>query len=409
MLRNIFHPRWFIIVLLLIELCIAVEVLLNPGKIINATVLVDMQRAYFFLNNVVISHEIPQWLPHVNQGVPVDLSMLLKMPMMQGVYFIAAPLVKAFNFIDLYMIAIVVDHLMLVVGCWCWSMYLLKHLWARYCVTLTVLLVSLNCFQLANVFHCYAALPLVLYFLYQCLGRKPILKVLLGGISLIVIVSFSVIPFVHQSYKTKNQGTALVRADFNFKENLFQMRRGVNQELNNKEGYLGALSTPVWQSRIADKVMMFSHIARCPDEDTVRFFLMHGDYRGYFPFMIDPNARMAESCLNNLTADYRMNAYLDIFRFSANHVVLSVNSNSDGWLTYADYWHPNWVARVDSKAVPVTQANLFYKSIPVSKGIHVVEFNFEHRWQMIAQWGLAYSALLCLLLLIGIIFKLLRD
>jgi hypothetical protein len=92
-----------------------------------------------------------------------------------------------------------------------------------------------------------------------------------------------------------------------------------------------------------------------------------------------------------------------LLRQTYNVVDLVVGAGQGGrWLTYADGWHPAWIAHVDGQPQPVARANVGFKAVWVEPGIHRVTLEFENRaffWKYCALaalmmgafiWGLAY-------------------
>ncbi len=65
--------------------------------------------------------------------------------------------------------------------------------------------------------------------------------------------------------------------------------------------------------------------------------------------------------------------------FSANRLSLEVEvGEKDGaWLYYADAFHPGWKAYVNGAGVPVAQANIAFKAIPLGPGNNSVELVFR--------------------------------
>jgi hypothetical protein len=63
--------------------------------------------------------------------------------------------------------------------------------------------------------------------------------------------------------------------------------------------------------------------------------------------------------------------------FSANRLVVAIDQEEpDGWLYYADAFHPGWRAFIDQIPVPVSLAREAFKAVPVPPGQHKVEFVF---------------------------------
>ncbi|MBX9877756.1 MAG: YfhO family protein [Candidatus Obscuribacterales bacterium] len=62
---------------------------------------------------------------------------------------------------------------------------------------------------------------------------------------------------------------------------------------------------------------------------------------------------------------------------SANRVQLEVSSSSPGLLVLTDHFYPGWIAKVDSKQIPIFRANGLLRGVFVPEGKHAVEFLYE--------------------------------
>jgi uncharacterized membrane protein YfhO len=64
--------------------------------------------------------------------------------------------------------------------------------------------------------------------------------------------------------------------------------------------------------------------------------------------------------------------------FSNNHISMQVAVDSPAaWLYYADAYHPDWRAYVDTVRVEIVEANYAFKALQLPKGDHVVELRFD--------------------------------
>lgn len=59
------------------------------------------------------------------------------------------------------------------------------------------------------------------------------------------------------------------------------------------------------------------------------------------------------------------------------HVSVSVNVKSPGWVVLADHWYPGWHALVDGVAQPIYKANAESRAVYIPAGAHLIEFNFQ--------------------------------
>ncbi len=85
--------------------------------------------------------------------------------------------------------------------------------------------------------------------------------------------------------------------------------------------------------------------------------------------------------------------------FSADKVVVESDAPSDGFLYYADAWHPGWSVRVDGAPAPLVRANDAYKGVFLPAGRHQVTFRFDPLlfrrglWVLYAMHGIAFALL----------------
>lgn len=62
---------------------------------------------------------------------------------------------------------------------------------------------------------------------------------------------------------------------------------------------------------------------------------------------------------------------------SANRLELEVSSSMPGLLVLTDHFYPGWIAKLDSKNVPILRANGLLRGVFVPEGKHVIEFAYE--------------------------------
>jgi uncharacterized membrane protein YfhO len=62
--------------------------------------------------------------------------------------------------------------------------------------------------------------------------------------------------------------------------------------------------------------------------------------------------------------------------YEANKVVLSSESDSDGFLYASDTYYPGWRAYVDGRETKIYRANLAFRAVEVPKGRHIVVFRY---------------------------------
>ena len=70
-------------------------------------------------------------------------------------------------------------------------------------------------------------------------------------------------------------------------------------------------------------------------------------------------------------------APVEILRYSANSVALSVLAPSDGYVVLCDAYYPKWRASVNGERVNVLRANCTVRAVPVTGGENSVEFVYD--------------------------------
>jgi hypothetical protein len=81
---------------------------------------------------------------------------------------------------------------------------------------------------------------------------------------------------------------------------------------------------------------------------------------------------------------------VQIAELRAERVRLEVESSAAGLVVLADAWDPGWRAWVDGRPVPVLQANVAFRAVPVPGGPHVVEMRYRPTAVLV---GLALSGI----------------
>ena len=99
---------------------------------------------------------------------------------------------------------------------------------------------------------------------------------------------------------------------------------------------------------------------------------------------------------------------IEISSHSANHVTIRVTDAGfpDGWLVYADAYHPGWNAFVEGVAVPVWRADVGVKAVRLPSGATTVEFRFGNPLRRFITWviGLGGAGLI-----VAVVALALRD
>lgn len=66
-----------------------------------------------------------------------------------------------------------------------------------------------------------------------------------------------------------------------------------------------------------------------------------------------------------------------IVEYGHGRIEFAVNSDTPTNLVLNDVWHPWWFATVDGADVPIVQANIMFRAVPVPAGTHVVRMEFK--------------------------------
>ena len=74
------------------------------------------------------------------------------------------------------------------------------------------------------------------------------------------------------------------------------------------------------------------------------------------------------------------------------HLAISAVLKEDGYLILSDHFYPGWRVTVDSFPATVARANGFMRAVKLSKGAHLVEFDYKPRSLMLG-FVLALSSL----------------
>lgn len=87
----------------------------------------------------------------------------------------------------------------------------------------------------------------------------------------------------------------------------------------------------------------------------------------------------------------------------SEHVAVSVNLDSPGFVVLNDHFYPGWQAQVDGVPVKVYRANGIMRAVYVPKGAHLVAFDYKPKSLslslMVSGFALSILALICLVLL----------
>jgi hypothetical protein len=83
-----------------------------------------------------------------------------------------------------------------------------------------------------------------------------------------------------------------------------------------------------------------------------------------------------------------------IARYTAEQVVLTVESSAAGYLLLTDAWYPGWEARVNGSPVPVARADVMFRAVPVPAGTSEVVFDYRPSWLgLLPLWGVLWAGM----------------
>ncbi|HEC70166.1 MAG TPA: hypothetical protein ENI31_07795 [Candidatus Omnitrophica bacterium] len=171
---------WFIL-LVFVELCFSLFLTFThriPG---GHDTFQYFSLQYYFLNNVVNSGQIPQWIPFMTHGTVANFWYFLQAGLFQNILLNSPPLFKNINFLVFFNLGIFIDKLILLVGVWLLAKRFFSSLFTVFFVTLTSLASSVWVSQIWWNFHLYYVLPLILYLLHTFLDKKRWIYLFLAG------------------------------------------------------------------------------------------------------------------------------------------------------------------------------------------------------------------------------------
>ena len=128
----------------------------------------DFTLKYYFLNSVVTSGEIPQWMPFMTHGTVANWWYFVQGGILQNFFLLAGKLIPQHaNFLPYYYLTIFFDQLLLLVGVWLLSGEWYKSILSRFLVTSAAIGSCIWFQQPWFNFHLYFALPLIIYLYHR--------------------------------------------------------------------------------------------------------------------------------------------------------------------------------------------------------------------------------------------------
>jgi len=68
---------------------------------------------------------------------------------------------------------------------------------------------------------------------------------------------------------------------------------------------------------------------------------------------------------------------VEIINYQPEKIVLKADLQNNGWLFLSEVFYPGWQAFVDKEKTKIYRANYLFRSLPISAGIHQIEFVFK--------------------------------
>src|SRR6185295_7361422 len=126
-----------------------------------------------------------------------------------------------------------------------------------------------------------------------------------------------------------------------------------------------------------DKLQVFRRAVRAGSDRAVSGLLNRPEFRGDVLLLASPGP---DAEPGSVSGNDRMSLPVTVLRFDFDSLTAKVELPADlseGWLMYADVWHPGWTASVNDQSVPVERAFLAYKAVKLAPGSNLVQFRFR--------------------------------
>lgn len=117
---------------------------------------------YYFLNHAVIYGSIPQWIPFLTHGIVANGFYALQAGLLQNVLIAIGPVLKPFNFFNIFYIEMFVDELLLLTGSWLLAKRYFKSIYTVFFVCISIIGSTIWALQPWFNFKFYYAFPLIL-------------------------------------------------------------------------------------------------------------------------------------------------------------------------------------------------------------------------------------------------------
>lgn len=150
---------------------------------------------YYFLNNVVTSGEIPQWMPYMTHGTVAAWWYSIQAGLLQAFLLITGGLFKNVNFLVIYNLGILLDLFVLLCGSWLLAGRFFTSKVTVFFVTASAMGSCLWASQPWWNFHIYHAIPLILYLGHRFIETGRWRYFLLAG-NLLAIQTLGNLPYI---------------------------------------------------------------------------------------------------------------------------------------------------------------------------------------------------------------------
>lgn len=162
------HPCFLFLSLLGLETFLIVYLALCHRIVLHDTFF-RFAMQYYFLNNYIVSGEIPQWIPFLTQGTTASWWYIIQgtPDIFTNVLFLTKKLLLNSNFIDIFYLSMLFNKLFLAVGTW---LLCKKYYYSNitcFFVSASVLATSIWTSQVYFNFLIYYSLPIIIYLLHK--------------------------------------------------------------------------------------------------------------------------------------------------------------------------------------------------------------------------------------------------
>jgi hypothetical protein len=123
---------------------------------------------------------------------------------------------------------------------------------------------------------------------------------------------------------------------------------------------------------VRPRAFLVHHAAAAADQEQALALMQDGTF--------DPTTQIV---LEQPVASYatspgqRPSSVVHITHYAPEQVIITVETDTPGYLVLTDSWYPGWQASVDGEQTDIIQANLLFRAVALDAGIHQVVFSFR--------------------------------